>query len=90
MTQMPRLDFYQQFLDEKTKREMRLKEYRLASRVLGLRIHKGLTEKQAAKLCGLDLQTYLRYEHAQTLGHLDKYSHIIQELEKYNYKKYKN
>lgn len=81
--QMPRLDFYQQFLDEKTKREMRLKEYRLSSRVLGLRIHKGLTEKQAAKLCGLDLRTYLRYEHTQTLGHLEKYNHIIQELEKY-------
>ena len=58
---MPSLDFYQQFLDEKAKREMRSKEYRLSSRVLGLRIHKGLTEKQAAKLCGLDLQTYLRY-----------------------------
>ena len=83
MTQMPSLDFYQQFLDEKAKREMRSKEYRLSSRVLGLRIHKGLTEKQAAKLCGLDLRTYLRYEHAQTLGHLEKYNHIIQELEKY-------
>lgn len=87
---MPRLDFYQQFLDEKTKREMRSKEYRLSSRVLGLRIHKGLMPKQAAKLCGLDLRTYLRYEHAQTLGHLEKYNHIIQELEKYNCKKYKN
>ena len=87
---MPKLNFYQQFLDEKTKREMRLKEYQLSSRVLGLRIHKGLTEKQAAKLCGLDLRTYLRYEHAQTLGHLDKYSHIIQELEKYNRNTFKN
>ena len=87
---MPRLDFYQQFLNEKAKREMRSKEYRLFSRVLGLRIHKGLTPTQAAKLCGLDLRTYLRYEHAQTLGHLDKYNHIIQELEKYNCTKYKN
>lgn len=84
MEQMPRLDFYQQFLDEKAKREMRSKEYRLSSRVLGLRIHKGLTPKQTAKLCGLDLRTYLRHEHAQTLGHLEKYNHIIQELEKYN------
>ena len=89
MEQMPRLDFYQQFLDEKTKREIRLKEYRLSSRVLGLRIHKSLTPKQAAKLCGLDLRTYLRYEHAQTLGHLEKYNHIIQELEKYR-NKFKN
>lgn len=87
---MPKLDFYQQFLDEKTKREMRLKEYRLSSRVLGLRIHKGLTPKQVAKLCDLDLRTYLRYEHAQTLGYLDKYSHIIQELEKYNRNTFKN
>lgn len=86
---MPRLDFYQQFLDEKAKREMRSKEYRLSSRVLGLRIRKGLTTKQAAKLCGLDLRTYLRYEHAQTLGHFEKYNHIIQELEKYR-NKFKN
>lgn len=87
---MLRLNFHQQFLDEKAKREMRSKEYCLSSRVLGLRIHKGLTPKQAAKLCGLDLQTYLRYEHAQTLGHLDKYNHIIQELEKYSRTKFKN
>lgn len=86
---MPRLDFYQQFLDEKAKREMQLEEYRLSSRVLGLRICKGLTPKQAAKLCNLDLLTYLRYEHAQTLGHLEKYSQIIQELEKYR-NKFKN
>lgn len=87
---MTKLDFYQQFLDEKAKREMQLKEHRLSSRVLGLRIHKGLTPQQAAKLCGLDLRTYLRYEHAQTLGHFDKYNHIIRELEKYNCNKFKN
>lgn len=63
-------------------------QYKISQQILGTRIRKGLSEKKAAEVSGLDLKSYLRIEQAQDMkSSRNKYLNVLFCLE--NSDKYK-
>lgn len=50
-----------------------------------LRISKGVTQQEAAKLLGISLRSYVSYENDETKRDSLKYRFLFQEIEKINY-----